>query len=250
MKKFLSLLLLFVLIVPVVVKADAWPATINYNKNVIVGGELQVNMNIEDSTTIIGTVTFEYDSSMLEISKNDILVTAAGEDVTNSSNLSITVENGKVTIESEKSIAPQASVGDDNTIGFELHFNALKTGDVDIRVEGSHLLNNYRTIHASVKACGDITEVEGCNCQNGEEDNQTNNSETETKIDDNKVVAEKEEKSVSEEPSKKTEDKANNDIFLYCSLGLNAVLLICLIVVAVKKKSTKTVEKVVEENKE
>ena len=235
MKKILLILLAVVMVLPVVVKADTIYWNSFYNKNTTVGGEVEVHLVIEDDELAKNlTVEFSYDPTMLKISKDMIDIEAKKE---------VTIENGKV-----KVLIKELEYGLDNYghKTLNLRFTALKEGSTEISINFSksamYATPTDLTINISNKE--ECPVCEQCDCS--KEDKSTEDKTCEP-CECNK----EENKPVEEKKCEKTEASNSNNLFLYCSLGLNALLLIGLILaIVLKKKSTKPVEKEIEKNNE
>ncbi len=238
MKKLLSVLLLIVLMIPMVVKADTIYTHTYYNDNVMVGGEVVVNLKLYYDTNYSFEIT--YDSSMLKTSKDMINIafdkTLIYDEKTENTveeinPFDVNVEKEKITINTSMK-APHLLDDYDGGQYLTIRFVAIKEGTttIDFVTGNAEVLNNPEIKITKSGDCSTITcpETEECNCP---------------KQDcDCPVVPEK-------------ENDNNCNLWLYCSLGLNALLLIVLIIVAAtKKKKTVVIEEqpkeVIEETKE
>ena len=252
MKKILSVLLLAILMIPMVVKADAYQPEFGYNSNIVVGGELQFTLGLYSPYYGLDKTTIEYDTSLLEIDKSRIEIEACGTDLIDSDDLHLTIENGLITIYSETALLDGCLFGTyEHMATATLHFNTIKSGTAKIKLNNDHYMcggvdcdEEFLTPKVVIKDpdCSSlITEPKDLenNCSNCPETEECNCPKQDC---DCPVVPEK-------------ENDNNCNLWLYCSLGLNALLLIVLIIVAAtRKKKTVVIEEqpkeVIEETKE
>ena len=203
-------LLLAVLVLPVVVKADIIFVNTFYNDKVTVGEEVVVNTVLE-LEYYPGKFEYTYDPTMLSITKENV-TTPGGSDT-------VDISNGKITI-----VVYENGPIDTYGRGYvTLKFTALKSGTTEIE---PFLGSGYTSIPGKLTI--NISEVSS-NCKEAQLVEPTPTDTTE-KTD------------VKEESTTKKEKSDNNDILIYVSLGLNAVLLISNIVTAVKMRKKKVEE--------
>ncbi len=234
MKKLLSALLLIVLMIPMIVKADTIYTHTYYNDNVMVGGEVVVNLKLYYDTNYSFEIT--YDSSMLKTSKDMINIAfdktliydeKTENTVEETNPFDVNVENEKVTINTSMK-APHLLDDYDGGQYLTIRFVAVKEGTttIDFAVKNGKVLNNpvikiTKSDDCSSISCPEVkecnTEEKECNCPKQDCDCPTS--------------------------SAKDDSNSNNSILTYCSLGLNALLLIALIIVVITKKKQSTVAK-------
>ncbi len=212
-KKILSLLLAIVLFIPVFAKADMIKPRIYYTDKTVVGGIVKETVVLYDEGFTFNDLTVTYDANYLYIDKSDVKVILMGKNILeDANNGTVELSEGKVTV-SVKNV-PKIDLGIDGDLAVnstayyvELSFKALKEGNSEIKTEQN--TSFYPTI-AKVAVKG------------GNEE------------------AKPEEKKEEVKPAK--EEKKNKDLIMFISLGANAVLLIALILVAVKKRKVKESE--------
>ena len=214
MKKLFGLLLVSVLMLPMLVKADMIFIRPLLNDNVIVDGEVKVSIPLEYLTDY--NFTLSYDTTMLETSKEMITTThetsfipVDGGGTKEEKNLfDVTVENGKITIKASAKESfilytrlPEPIV--------TIKFKALKAGKTVISFGGNIMESVEEEITINEKNCPV--------CPTKDKNDATG-------------IADKEKCN-------------NNDLFLYISLGANALLFILLIIsLLTRKNKNKVVE--------
>lgn len=208
MKKLLLALLTFVLVLPVVVKADLVHLNSFSNDNVTVDDEVVVN-TIINFEYFPHQIEYTYDQNMLSITKDKIS--------TPSSSDTVKIENGKITI----NLLEHGPIEEYGMPYVTLRFTALKAGTTEIEPflgDGYLAVPGKHKINIKAKDVAEPVEQE-----------------------------EKPNEEVKEEPKEETkevtkEEKKCDNLFLYISLGLNVLLLILLVVVLLKKNSKKKQE--------
>lgn len=248
MKKILLVLLLPILLLPMIVVADAFPLSYYYNKNVLVGGELDISIVHNSVKTPLKSLEITYDPTMLSINKEDIFVSCMGVNVTDSTDLSITMETGKITIKTEKSLEPIGYAGYDQTLTIWLTFKALKEGGTVVEIEGYGILNPGM-LHVDL-----LPNSKGeCKCDNScpscdsvttpiKPKEETKKEPKEEFGDDNVEIETTNDKETKNTDTLKKTDSKSDNTFFYGSLIVNVLQLIAIIIlIVVSKKKNKTV---------
>ena len=219
MKKLLLSLLAIVMILPIAVKADLVYYSLDYNQKPTVGGYFELHIPVPSNVT---TFKINYDSTMIKpvddiYSINDHLEGENGE-INDKFVKNVTIENGSILIEVDHSFWDKVhdEYGDSLKKVYVM-FTSLKEGESLVSVD--YMNDGTRALGARFTA-------------------------TALKTDDN--IGQKEEpKEETKEESKEEvkddtkEEKKCDNLFLYISLGLNALLFIILLVVLLKKKNKK-----------
>ena len=222
MKKIVTLLIAVVLLIPMVVKADMLVVHTYYNSKVMVDGEEEVHIPVDYLSDYELEITYdkaylETSKDMITLSKPTSIVIENDERKTVNNLLEVTVADGKISIKA-KVFQDQGVVGDMPNPEINLKFKALKVGTTTIKIGGKLLYDNETTkITIVEKSCPATTEEPSTTEPAAEEPASSGNSE------------------VKEETKPAKEEKRDKDLFLYISLGANALLLIGLIIVALKK---------------
>ncbi|MBR3489917.1 MAG: hypothetical protein IKH36_00330 [Bacilli bacterium] len=229
MKKLLILLMLPILLIPMVVKADMTFVRPLLNDNVVVDGEIAVFIPLEYITDY--NFTISYDPTMLETSKEMITTThetsfvqVEGGGTKEEKNIfDVTVENGKITIKASAkesymlyNLVPEPIV--------TIKFKALKAGKTVISFGGSIMNPSESEITINEKKCP------ACPTS---DDNDT------TETTDKEQEKEQEQEPTNAEEKPKENEKENKDMLFYISLGANGLLLITVIVLIFMNKSKK-----------
>ncbi len=235
MKKILMVLLLSILLLPMVVKADAFKPSIYYDHDVKVGDT--VDEYILFYTMNIGEFEVDYDSQYLSITKDNIKIIYEGNNLLNNSEFAtVEITNGKILFNIKKLPEPEHVVDGDlardsiyNSI--ELSFIALKEGETKITTPSMYERENFPYYGTSA-------------------------SITITKKDQPvEPPKEPDETEGQEKPVDPPKGDKNKDLAFYGSLLVNVLQLIAIIIlVVVGKKRSKAKQEpkieVVEEPKE
>ncbi len=209
MKKLLLLLVIPILLLPMIVKADMLEIIPYYNSNVVVGGELEVHIpvNFEEKYE----VTVQYDSKILKIDENSITISKPTYEKSENDKCStfnnvkeVSIKDGVATIKTFMYDDHGCIIDGSSRPEINLRFTAINKGEARVDFNAGPA-----TLIGSVVA--NVTEVE--------------NAKQET--------AEPTEKVETIGASKKD---TTNEIVFYCSLGLNAILIITLPLIAKKCK--------------
>ena len=250
MKKILSILLIMVMTMPLVVKADVYPPKYYYNSNIVVGGELQLEVQLNSNYLLnVDETIITYDETMLKVEKSDIKVYACSYDVTNSENLNLIVNNGEIKISSKGALI-QGCTGDDPSTKATIHFSTLKEGTAKIKLTNDHYM-------CGGAPCGDIileSVVKSPICPNTadtnsvvpkeevkqetkEELNEETTEEPKEEFGDDNVEIEttNDKETKKTDTLKKTDLKRDNTLF-YISLIINVLQLIAFIVLILLNK--------------
>ena len=245
MKKILSVLLLIVLAIPMVVKADLTYVNAYFSKSdVAVGEEIIVFIPLVPDATLNTEII--YDSSMLKTSRD--MVEIVGKDEGGKFNgeegceivrgiKEATVEDGKVRIMTR---IPSYNCDLENypvPAAIIIKFTAIKEGTAHIDFDEQFVSGDadIKITKGNADSSGScpICEQKDCDCP---------------------VVEKCEEKECNCPVVTEKENDNNCNLWLYCSLGLNALLLIVLIIVAATRKKKPVVieqpKEVIEETKE
>ena len=248
MKKILSILLIMVMAMPLVVKADAFSLSYYANQNVIVGGELDISIVHTNVKTPLKSLEVTYDPTLLSINKEDVFVSCMGVNVTDSKDLSITMENGKITIKAESSLEPIGYAGYDQTLTILLTFKALKEGNAIVEIDGYGILNpGMIYVNLLPNSKGE------CKCDNScpscdsvttpvKPKEETTEEPKEEFGDDNVEIETTNDKETKKTDTLKKTDSKSDNTFFYGSLIVNVLQLIAIIIlIVVGKKKNKTV---------
>ncbi len=215
MKKIFVFLLLMTLVMPIVVKADMEHIYTYYNKELLVGGQLEVHIPLLYDKEYNFTVNYDSsmlktDNSMITINEETYLANENGNDnpVEKSNLIQANVENGKATIK-VKMTDSCCTVGDKGTPILTMKFTALKEGETEVEIYNGPDVISWPKVTIT---------------SNSSKDNGDTKEPVTTTGDSNENNNKKEE---------------NNNILLYSSLGANVALLGALIVVILKNKSSK-----------
>ena len=135
-KKILLLLITAILLIPTFVFADVRPVHIYYNRNVIAGGEVEVNMPL--NYDIDYTITIKYDTSLLSITEDMITISPKtsvrlenGDRKSVENQREVTIKDGEITLNT-KMLANQGVIDDDTIATVTYRFTALKEGNTEI----------------------------------------------------------------------------------------------------------------------
>lgn len=226
MKKLLILLMLPILLIPMVVKADMQILHSYYNEKVFENGEVQVNIPVSYDKEYNWVITYDAtklrtDESMITISPDTTYKIVNDEPKEQSNLKQVKVSNGKITIK-VKMDSPEGIIDDDTVPVVVLRFTAVKEGETNIKIESN---DHDFIVSPTVK----ISKAPVTNC---------------IEIDTTKVPEEEQEKEQEQEPTNteekpKENEKENKDMLFYISLGANGLLLITVIVLIFMNKSKK-----------
>ena len=229
-KKIITAVIALVLVLPIVVNADALQTNTYYNRNLVAGSELEINIPISLDREF--NFVFEYDPEFFSITEN-----AIGREFTKPTDYKN--ENGKLSFK-YKVETPQIQL-DPIQPYLNMRFNVLKSGNTTIKNLTSGLITSTELTFSIKEAkCppaagqnAQITPSEETAPTPEEPTEPVNPDETET------IIPLKDEK----------QDKTKELIF-YASLGANAFLFIALIVSLITRKKNKPVEPVKPEEPE
>ena len=247
MKKILMALLLPILLLPMVVKADMEIIKTYYNDNVMVGGEVVVRL-FTNTYEKEYNIAVEYDTSLLKIDESNISINPSfynkvEENKQYDNTLEVTIQNGVINIKTK--FGKLEGWSDEPSPEITLRFTALKEGNTEIKFAAK---NSYDVIgNAKIKitkntACEPISQEQPAEQQPTEEP-------TEKPEDKPTEIPTETEKEMTKEEKK--DDRKTKDLLFYISLGLNAVLLVVVILLALKgKKKTAKEEPKVEPTEE
>ena len=250
MKKILSILLVMVMVLPVIVKADVYPPEYYYNSNIVVGGELQLELKLNDFYyNEVDETKIIYDETFLKIDKSNIKIYACGADVTNHSKVKLIVSNGEITISSEGKLF-LGCTGDDPSTKAIIRFTTIKEGTAKVKLTNDHYM-------CGGGPCGDIileSVVKSPICPNTadtnsvvpkeevkqetkEELNEETTEEPKEEFGDDNVEIEttNDKETKKTDTLKKTDSKRDNTLF-YISLIINVLQLIAFIVLILLNK--------------
>lgn len=212
MKKVLSLLIMTVFLLPMLVKADMLLIYPYYNSKVVVDGEAELHLVLQENYEYSFDIL--YDSNYFDISEENIttnmpksVVVESGGPKEVANKFDVTVTKGKISITTK--INANEGIGDSAKPEVDIRFIALKEGSTTISVNGRGVMPVEAKISIVEKKCPAANECE-----------KTEDTKPVDENKDNKVV----------------ESKNNNDLYLYISLGVNILLIISLVFVALKRK--------------
>lgn len=229
MKKLLYLALIVIMIIPFTVKADMVKPTVYYNENVKVGDIFEQDIVFGNESYPINNFVIVYDTDYLSIDKNNVKIMYHGvnliEDDPNVGTIEIL--GGKITInipnKPEKDIeAIDWDLGVDAT-GFyiELQFTTLKAGTTTVLTENStSFYPSSVNVNISNNSCSSSEDTKEPVVISPNEDNTEKTDTT---------------GAVEEKANSKNNDSSNN-VPLYISLGVNALLLGTTVVLLLKRK--------------
>lgn len=229
MKKLLIILMLPIMLIPMVVKADAAFVRPLFNDSAVVDGEVTVFIPLQ--YLVDYDFTISYDATMLETSKEMITTThetsfipVDGETLKEEKNIfDVNVEKGTIKIKTTvkqsytyTSLVPEPVV--------TIKFKALKAGKSVISFGGKIWNPSDKEITIKEKKCPE------CPINDNNDTNETNNT-TET--------SDKEHEITNAEEKPKENKKENNCMLFYISLGVNVLLLITVVTLIFMNKSKK-----------
>ena len=225
MKKILMALLISVLLLPIVVKADMQVLHSYYNDNVIENGEVQVNIPVSYDKEYNWVIT--YDPTMLRTEESMITISPektykiVNDEPKEQNNLrQVKVSNGKITIKARMD-APEGIIDDDGVPVIILRFTAVKVGETNIKIESKE---NDFIVSPSISIFKNTnTEYIEIDVNNpGKDPNKEEDPE-------------KEPAKVEEKP--KENEKENKDMLFYISIGFNVLLLGAVVALCFMNKS-------------
>ena len=239
-KKIVAILLAIVLLLPMVVNADAWVPNIYYNHTTVVGGSVEESIIFTGyDITKFDNITVEYDKEYLSITPKYVQIIVSGQNILeDSSKGSVNVEDGKIIIiVTDLSTKPNSHPVADEELGWDsaqsyisLKFTALKAGNTTIKAPNK---GYYKLAKITIeeKNCPVPAEAEDPSEPIG-------SSDTTEPVEPEGPTPEEDD---SKEKAKPVTEETNNikEILFYCSLGLNALLLILVIVLVLTKKKKK-----------
>ena len=209
MKKFLFVILTVLLLLPMTVKADMEQIIPYYNSNVVVGGELEVHIPVTFGKEY--DITANFDSKVLKIDANSVTISKPSYQKANDDKCDtfdnvkgVSINDGSVTIKALMYNDFGCVIDGDSRAEINLRFTVIGKGEARVDFVGKE-----GTLIGP--AVANATEIK-------KEEKET--TETNEKVET--VGASK--------------NDTTKDIILYSSLGLNALLLVTLPIVAMKKK--------------
>ena len=233
MKKLFSILLIMVMLLPITVKADRYYSTSYHNRNVVVGGEVEVSTTIP-TTNSTYKVVYSFDPDKIEVKKGKISTNfgdevsmpdpETGELVKAKAIKDITIEEGKVTI--EINAYPAIAIESYSPDALNVRFNSIEEGTSEIGIsfvgaDAAEAVPSKLSINARYADCSTTEEK-----PDEQEPTEEEPKEEEKDKEENKETANEETK------------KTYTDLFLYISLGFNAFLIFILIKVLMSKKKS------------
>ena len=214
MKKILSILLIMVMTMPLVVKADAEHIYTYYNDNVVEGGEVEIHIPVLNDKEYNLTINYDSsllktDDSMITINPKTYLTLENGDDPDEKNNLKeVNVENGTITLKAKLNNSCCA-IGDSPKPEINVRFTAIKEGEATIEINSASLgdlIDNPKIKISKSTQGNDNTEVTTIGATND------------------------------------TKESKNDNTFFYGSLIVNVLQLIAIIIlIVVSKKKNKTV---------
>ena len=230
MKKYLLTIIgICLLLVPTSVNAERKDITIKGSKFSSVGGYFEIVAQLSDTpNSIFDELKFEYNSNVLSISKDDIIITSCNRKVDNTlKGLTIDISNGKLVIKSTEAFSKFECKDKDQSTKIELSFKALKEGATSVRFIGE----NYN--------CGDSS----CDESIDTKIEKPSDTEAVTYEDTSYELPVHSDKELGSTDSSNTVkcEKCDNT-YLYISLGVNGVVLVLLVVFLINEKKKRKEE--------
>lgn len=218
-RKLIIFMIILLLVIPCVVKADM--TNIKYirsNDNIVVGGDFDISFVIDGYNTELTDFTFEYDKTFLEIFRDNIQIKSKGIVVygfdnskfVNNENVSIEVSNGKIILSfTEVAKELESVLTGSDAIEISANFKTLKEGNTKVTLKSSDGFVNT-SVTANIKEQNIKSD---CKCVN----------EKNIEVKKENIEEEKDSENILSMP-------------LYISLGLNILLILLMFTFAKGKK--------------